>query len=102
MYEEEQEQRAIISYDELIKEVRQEIRYDKEELVDNVIPVKKISLNPISSNPSVNIIPGEPKIEVNPFVTSVKEEKSNNINLFHYEKEEAFLQALKQLNELLN
>lgn len=94
-YEEEQEQKAIISYEELIKEARQtKIDYDKEELVDNVIPVKKIILSPVSGNEKIELTPGEPKVEINP------EEKE--IKLFHYEKEEAFLKALQQLNELLN
>lgn len=94
-YEEEQEQKAIISYEELLKEARQtKIDYDKEELVDNVIPVKKIILSPVSGNEKIELTPGEPKVEINP------EEKE--IKLFHYEKEEAFLKALQQLNELLN
>ncbi len=87
-YEEEQEQKAIISYDELLKESRQNvINYEREEMVDDLIPVKKISVNitdEIEKEPPENTYENKPLI------------------LFSYEKEEAFLKALQQLNELLN
>lgn len=82
-YEEEQEQKAIISYDELIKEShKKHLQYDKVELIDDVIPTKKISLTDMINEPNEKII-DEP-------------------NIFHYEREEAFLQTLKELNRLLN
>ena len=81
-YEEEQEQKAIISYDELLKESnKKQLQYDKVELVDNLIPTKKISLADMIKEP---------------------EEKEEETNVFHYEKEEAFLKTLKELNSLLN
>ena len=101
-YEEEQENNAIISYDELVNGVKQkEIYYTKEEMVDDVIPVKKITLDapkePVVNIRNFEITPGEPKI------TYSSEEKSDvEEKIFAYEKEEAFLKALKQLNELLN
>jgi len=101
-YEEEQEQKAIISYEELIKGVKQkEISYEKEEMVDDVIPVKRISISPIEKTvlPKMELTPKEPKIEVS--VTEERKEESK-VKLFSYEKEEAFLKALQQLNELLN
>ena len=100
-YEEEQEQKAIISYDELINEVRQtELKYDKVEMVDDVIPVKKISVNTLEEpmSPLYNLTPKEPKIEVSPLPTRTEA----CVKLFSYEKEEAFLKALKELNKLLN
>ena len=84
-YEAEQEEKAIISYDELIKSSKREpIHYAEEELVDNEIKVKKVNLNQLTVPISTEELP---KVEV---------------KLFHYEKEEAFLNTLKQLNELLN
>lgn len=101
-YEEEQENNAIISYDELVNGVKQkEIYYTKEEMVDDVIPVKKITLDapkePVVNIRNFEITPGEPKIPYSSEEKSDVEEK-----IFAYEKEEAFLKALKQLNELLN
>lgn len=97
-YEEEQENKAIISYDELLSEIKQnEINYTKEEMVDDVIPVKKISVNPVEERMPLELIAKEPKIE---FETTSQEETKGK--LFSYEKEEAFLKALQQLNELLN
>ena len=101
-YEEEQENNAIISYDELVNGVKQkEIYYTKEEMVDDVIPVKKITLDtpkePVVNIRNFEITPGEPKIPYSSEEKSDVEEK-----IFAYEKEEAFLKALKKLNELLN
>ncbi len=100
-YEEEQEQKAIISYDELIRDVNNKtIQYDKEEMVDNVIPVKRIQMNMELPKRKETILQDlkltqkEPKIEIEPIQSTSK--------LFSYEKEEAFLKALKELNELLN
>ena len=47
-YEEEQERKAIISYDELLQSANSKsISYDEEKLIDDVIPVKKIQTTPI-------------------------------------------------------
>ncbi len=89
-YEEEQEQKAIISYDELLKEAnKKQLNYTEEKLVDDCIPVKKIDLNNILNEPIINDI-------------NVIDKEEKKLNLFHYEQEEAFLKALKELNELLN
>lgn len=83
-YETEQEEKAIISYDELLKTASHPLQYDDEEIIDNEIKVKKINIDA-------------------PYSKETKEPIStNHCNLFSYEKEEAFLNALKQLNELLN
>jgi len=95
-YEEEQEQKAIISYEELLKESsKQDIHYVKEELVDDVIPVKKISLDS-PCDKEISFIAKEPILNLTSDI-----EKSS-VKLFSYEKEEAFLKALQQLGELLN
>jgi len=96
-YEEEQEQRAIISYDELLATSKKEIQYEKEELIDDIIPVKKLSLNKMELPKEITYIEKEPKIEVDRVEIEEKEE-----SLFSYAKEEAFLKSLQQLSELLN
>ncbi len=93
-YEEEQEKKAIISYDELIQSAQNTINYDKEVMVDDLIPVKKISINPTDNVP-IEFLPKEPKVEI-------ELPKENSVNLFSYEKEEEFLKTLQKLNELLN
>ena len=98
LYEEEQEKRAIISYDELLKSAKKELNVDKEEMIDDVIPVKKLSLSSVEIPEEISYLAKEPKIEVESEVL----EKPRTTLLFSYEKEEAFLKALKQLNELLN
>ncbi len=83
-YEEEQEEKAIISYDELIKKKQAgTINYDKEELINNEVSIKKINLNSLTT-------------------TDTKNETDKTNSLFNFEKEEAFLETLKALNELLN
>ena len=109
-YEEEQEQKAIISYDELIKAAQAgSLSYDNEELVDDVIPVKKIQVSPmelprLKENESVisslELPQKEPKLEVDTEVSPPP--TTAQVKLFSYEKEEAFLKALQQLSELLN
>lgn len=82
-YEKEQEERAIISYDELLmKTGNVEINYENEEIV-NDITVKKVDLANLVSN----IEDREEKIKV---------------QVISYDREEAFLQALKQLQQNLN
>lgn len=84
-YESEQEKNAIISYEELIKNKDKfNVSYDEEYVSDTEeISIKKISLEE----------------------TNLKEETKSNLNvrLMSYDKEEAFLTALKQLQQnLLN
>jgi hypothetical protein len=84
-FEAEQEEKAIISYDELLTNVKNHpINYDKEELVDDAIKVKKINIDNLTN---LEITEEPPRIEV---------------KLFTYDHEEAFLKTLQQLNELLN
>lgn len=96
-YEEEQEQKAIISYEELLNgKNKDRLNYEQEELVDNVIPVKKVQIKTLDDNEILNsfqLLEKEPKIEV---------DIRSDSHLFMYEKEEEFLKALKTLNELLN
>lgn len=85
VYETEQEEKAIISYDELVNTSKfHPINYDTDELIDNEVRVKKVNLEQIT-NPNINEEP--PKVEV---------------KLFQYEREEQFLKTLQKLNELLN
>ena len=87
-YEKDQEEKAIISYDELLKKHnRYTLNYEKEEIIDDLI-VKKVNLNDL-----VNKNEEEIKVEEN-----IKEE----VRVISYQKEEAFLSALKELNSLLN
>jgi len=82
-YEKEQEERAIISYDELIKKTNNvQINYEDEEIVSD-ITVKKVDLTNLVSNIEDN----EPKIKV---------------QVISYDREEAFLDALRQLQQNLN
>ncbi len=84
-YEKDQEEKAIISYEELIaKNKMGEINYKEEEIIDDEILVKKINLD--------DMISASKKSDNHP-----KENK-----LFRYANEEAFLKTLQTLNELLN
>ena len=80
-YEEEQEQRAIISYDELLEKQKDlKINYEEEQQIGD-ITVKKVDIDNIS--------------------TPVEKEESKPI-VISYEKEEAFLEALKKLQKQIN
>lgn len=81
-YEQDQEEKAIISYDELLqKHNKYAINYEKEEIMDDLI-VKKVNLN--------NLI-------------NTKDTDDNlKVRVISYRHEEAFLSALKELNRLLN
>ena len=82
-YEKEQEERAIISYEELLsKTSNSKINYEEEEVIDD-ITIKKVDL--------ANLIS-----EVEESGTTV------NVQVISYDHEEAFLQALKQLQQNLN
>ncbi len=83
-YEEEQEEKAIISYEELLKHKNDfAINYSEEENIDNELTIKKVDLD--------NLINHE---------VSVKPEFK--VTVLSYEKEEAFLEALKTLQQKLN
>ncbi len=82
-YEKDQEEKAIISYDELLnKKNKYAINYEKEEVIDDLI-VKKIDLNDLENKTG-------------------EEYPSSNAKVISYQKEEEFLKALKELNSLLN
>ena len=82
-YEKDQEEKAIISYEELLqKKNKYAINYEKEDVRDYLI-VKKVNLNDlVNKNEEVEL----------------KEE----VRVISYQKEEDFLSALKELNNLLN
>ncbi len=85
-YEAEQEEKAIISYDELLEANKKvSINYSEEKNIDDVL-VKKIDLDNTG------------KIELDP----IKKELNSRVELVSYEHEEDFLKALKQLQSLLN
>ena len=81
-YEKDQEDKAIISYDELLnKGSNYELNYEKEEVHDD-LTVKKVDLDNLVNKQSVVT----PNLEV---------------RVISFAKEEAFLQALKQLQKEL-
>lgn len=85
-YEEEQEEKAIISYDELLEASKKvSINYSDTDMEDD-ITVRKVDLDNTG------------KIELDP----IKKELNSRVSLVSYEHEEAFLKALKQLQSLLN
>jgi len=95
-YEREQEEKAIISYDELIKTKEipvEEINYKNEEDVDG-LTIKTVNQDEITKPIEL------PRVKLKEAVVT-EEVKSNN-DLFNYEEEEEFLKALKQLESLLN
>ncbi|MBQ4583608.1 MAG: hypothetical protein IJA94_01790 [Bacilli bacterium] len=82
-YEEEQEQRAIISYDELIEKTNNlKINYEEEQTLGD-LTIKKVNLDDLVAPAEIEM----PKI---------------NVQVISYQKEEAFLEALKKLQEQLN
>lgn len=81
-YENEQEEKAIISYEELLKTAQIPIQYEEEEYIDNEVQVKKIDLEKLSNN--------------------TKDETKTEMKVIAYQHEEEFLKTLKQLNKLLN
>lgn len=84
-YEKEQEEKAIISYEELLAKSKEGvISYNEEEIENTEISIKKIDLDNI-------IVENEEKKNIERNTKSTK-----------YAEEEAFLQTLKQLSDLLN
>ena len=81
-YEKDQEDKAIISYDELLnKGNNYELNYEKEEMHDD-LSVKKVDLdNLVNKN--------------NNTVSNIE------VRLISFQKEEAFLEALKRLQKEL-
>lgn len=82
-YEKEQEEKAIISYDELLKKKNHyAINYEKEEDLGDLV-IKKVNLNDLVNKEE-------------------EEENKSTVKVISYQKEEEFLKALKELNSLLN
>jgi len=79
-YEKEQEDNAIISYEELVKTQDSGYSYDESFKPESDVSVKRIDLD----KPSGEIIAPQEK---------------NKVKLLNYDKEEAFLAALKQLQK---
>ena len=85
-YEEEQEEKAIISYDELLqKSSNVSIGYCSFTNEDDII-VKQVDLNNTG------------KIELDPIQKAI----NSKVRIINYDHEEEFLKALKQLNNMLN
>jgi len=83
-YEEDQEAKAIISYEELLKHKNDfAINYSEEENIDDELTIKKVDLNNLLNK-------------------KVREEPNIKVTVISYEKEEAFLKALKTLQQKLN
>ena len=81
-YEKDQEDKAIISYDELLnKNNNYELNYENEELHDD-LSIKKVNLDDLVNK----------NVESTPRV---------DVRVISFAKEEAFLQALKQLQKEL-
>ena len=101
-YEKEQEEKAIISYDELLKtkDLKEEINYIKEEELGD-LKIKSVDMKEITKPIELPKIKEEYKKLINIDEEEPKEVKTNNV-LISYEKEEEFLQALKKLQRLLN
>ena len=84
-YEDEQEKKAIISYDELIQNRNNvSIGYENKELIDD-IEIKKVDLSKT----------GELELD------KIKQRDNSKVTLVTYEHEEEFLASLKKLQYLL-
>lgn len=83
-YEEDQEEKAIISYDELLKKKNNfALNYLEEENIDDDLTIKKVNLD-------------------NLFNKEVPMDNEIKVTVISYDKEEAFLEALKSLQQKLN
>ncbi len=83
-YEEEQEEKAIISYEELLKRKNDfAINYSEEESIDEDLSIKKVDLGNLVNK-------------------DVSQKSDIKVMVISYEKEEAFLEALKTLQQKLN
>ena len=82
-YEKDQEDKAIISYDELVeKHNKYAINYENEEVYDD-LTIKKVDLNDLENK-------------------NIEDKINKNVMVISYQKEEEFLEALKELNSILN
>src|SRR5574344_623354 len=98
-YEKEQEQKAIISYDELVAKEKdaEEINYKTEEDIAG-LKVKAVDMDNLTKPIELPKMKEATKI-IN---EDIPLEQSKNSVLISYAKEEAFLEALKKLQSLLN
>ena len=118
-YEREQEERAIISYDELLKtkDLKEEINYIKEQNlgdltvksvdVDSVTrPIELPKIKEIAAKQTMETIKqedDEEKKEEKKIIEPIDETpRHSKTVLISYKKEEEFLQTLKNLEKLLN
>lgn len=82
-YEKDQEEKAIISYDELLKKSKSStINYDEETNLDG-LSIKKINLD-------------------EPLILNDEIKPTGNVRVISYQQEEKFLAALKQLQSMLS
>lgn len=80
-YEKEQEEKAIISYQELVNSIKKnKINYE-EEITNESVKIRKVNLDDLISEEA---------------------EEPVKVRVMTFEHEEAFLEALKQLQKLLN
>ena len=118
-YEREQEEKAIISYDELLKtkDLKEEINYIKEQNLGD-LTVKSVDLDSVTrpiESPKIKEIAAKlsmeakkqeekEEIEEKSIIKPIEEEtpRHSKTILISYKKEEEFLQALKNLDQLLN
>lgn len=112
-YEKEQEERAIISYDELLKtkDLQEEINYINEKNLGD-LTVKSVDVESVTRPielPKIKaklqeIEKEEEKEEVKPIIKPIEDDSPRHSKtiLISYTKEEEFLQALKTLEGLLN
>ena len=113
-YEKEQEEKAIISYDELLKtkDLQEEINYINEKNLGD-LTVKSVDVESITRPielPKIKEKLKEEKEEKKTNVEEIKEQldeldatpRHSKTILISYKKEEEFLQTLKSLDNLLN
>ncbi len=95
-YEREQEEKAIISYDELVKtkEINvEEINYKNEEDIDG-LTIKTVNQDEITKPIEL------PRVKLKE--SHISDNNDDKNILISYDKEEEFLDALKKLESLLN
>ncbi len=113
-YEREQEERAIISYDELLKtkDLQEEINYINEKNLGD-LTVKSVDVESVTRPIELPKIKAklqeieedeEKEEEVKPIIRPIEDDSPRHSKtiLISYTKEEEFLQALKTLEGLLN
>ncbi len=107
-YEREQEERAIISYDELLKtkDLQEEINYINEKNLGD-LTVKSVDVESLTKPielPKINERLKEEEKKEEKIIEEVEDEtpRHSKTILISYTKEEEFLKALKTLDNLLN